>query len=146
MTSTVPIEILLVEDNPGDVELTCEAFLECKATNRIHVAEDGEEALDFLYRRGKFSDAVRPDIILLDLNMPRKDGKEVLKEIKQDSDLCDIPVVILTSSEAERDISISYKLHANSYIIKPVDLEKFLHVVKAVESFWLQIVKLPPRL
>ena len=145
MTSAVPIEILLVEDNPGDVELTREAFAECKVVNRIHVAEDGEEALDFLYRRGKFSDAVRPDVILLDLNMPRKDGKEVLKEIKQDSDLSTIPVVILTSSEAERDIAISYKLHANCYIIKPVNLEKFLEVVKAVEKFWLQIVKLPLR-
>ncbi len=118
--------------------------MECKVKNRIHVAEDGEEALDFLYRRGKFRDAVRPDVILLDLNMPRKDGREVLKEIKQDNNLCDIPIVILTSSEADRDIIKSYKLHANCYIIKPVDFEKFLEVVKAIENFWLQIVKLPP--
>jgi len=137
-------DILLVEDNPGDAEFTREAFVECKVKSRIHVAEDGDEALDFLYRRGKFRDAVRPDIILLDLNTPRKNGKDVLKEIKQDSNLCDIPVVILTSSEAEQDIIKSYQLHANCYIIKPVDLEKFLEVIKAIENFWLQIVKLPP--
>jgi chemotaxis family two-component system response regulator Rcp1 len=138
------IEILLVEDNPGDAELAREGFAECRVANNIHVAEDGEEALDFLYRRGKFGDALRPDVILLDLNMPRKNGKEVLKIIKEDEDLCDIPVVVLTSSAAEQDIIKSYKLHANCYIIKPVNLGKFLEIVKAIENFWLQIVKLPP--
>ncbi len=137
------IEILLVEDNPGDAELAREAFMECKVKNRIHVAEDGEEALDFLYRRGKFRDAVRPDVILLDLNMPRKNGREVLKEIKQDSNLCNIPVIILTSSEAQRDIDISYKLYANGYIVKSVDLENFFEVVRSIETFWLSTVKPP---
>lgn len=135
------IEILLVDDNPGDVELTCEAFLECKVTNRIHVAEDGEEALDFLYRKGKFHDAVRPDVILLDLNMPGKDGKEVLTEIKYDEDLSKIPVIILTGTETDRDSHLGDQLHANHYIIKPVSLEKFLGVIRDIEPFWLTVVR-----
>lgn len=137
------IEILLVEDNPGDVRLTIEALHEGKVRNRLSVAEDGEEALDFLYRRGKHANATRPDLILLDLNLPRKDGREVLAEIKQDSDLRRIPVVVLTTSEAEQDILRSYELHANCYITKPVDLERFLLVVKAIDEFWLSVVKLP---
>ena len=135
------IEILLVEDNPGDVELTRKAFTECKVRNRIHVVQDGEEAIDFLYRRGKFHDAVPPDIILLDLNLPRKNGEEVLEDIKQDSDLCKIPVIILTSSEAERDMYMGYRLHANRFITKPVNLEKFIEIVREIETFWLSVVR-----
>ncbi len=140
-----PIDILLVEDNPGDIELTQEAFAESKICNRIFVVHDGVEAIDFLKRRGAFSDAVRPDVVLLDLNMPRMDGKEVLEVVKNDPDLKLIPIVILTSSEAEKDIVKSYRLHANCYINKPVDLERFLEVVRAVEDFWLSVVKLPNR-
>jgi len=139
-----PIEILLVEDNAGDIELTQEAFHDAKIVNRTHVARNGDEALDFLYRRAGFRDVVRPDVILLDLNIPRKSGQEVLAVIKQDAALQDIPVVILTSSAAERDIVVSYKLHANAYIVKPVDLAQFLKVVETVENFWLSVVKLPP--
>lgn len=139
------IEILLVEDNPGDVELTREAFAECKITNRLHVARHGEEALDFLFRRKNFKDAVRPDLILLDLNMPRIDGKEVLAELKKDESLLNIPVVILTSSSAEQDVAKSYNLHANAYIIKPVDLTKFMHVIQAIKDFWLTVVTFPPK-
>lgn len=141
----VPIEILLVEDNPGDVELTREAFLECRIANRLHVARDGEQAIDFLYQRGGFVKAVRPDIILLDLNMPRMDGKEVLAIIKKDEDLKEIPVVILTSSSAEQDVAKSYNLHANAYVIKPVDLSKFLGIMQVIEDFWLSVVRLPAR-
>lgn len=145
MQNPEPIEILLVEDNPGDVELTQEAFLESKVQNRVHVARDGDEALDFLYARGKFAGAPRPDVILLDLNMPRRNGQEVLAIIKNDENMKHIPIVILTSSEAERDILESYRLHANSYIVKPVNLEKFLTVVREVEHFWISVVKLPGR-
>ena len=138
-----PIEILLVEDNPGDVLLTKEAFNEGKIKNSIHVARDGEEALDFLYKRNGFEDAITPDMILLDLNLPRKDGKEVLEEIKGSEALCSIPVVILTSSSAETDIVRSYKLHANSYVVKPIDLSQFAEIVNAIEDFWFSIVILP---
>jgi len=138
------IEILLVEDNPGDIELTREAFNDSKIRNNIHAVGDGEEALDFLYRRGAHADAVRPDVILLDLNLPRKDGKEVLATVKNDPSLSKIPVVILTSSEAEKDIVKSYQLHANCYITKPVNIETFMEVVHSVEEFWLGVVKLPP--
>lgn len=139
-----PIEILLVEDNPGDVRLTHEAFKDAKVLNKLHVAKDGVEAMAFLRREGKYADAVRPDLVLLDLNLPKKDGREVLAEIKDDPDLKRIPVVILTVSKAEEDIIKTYELHTNCYITKPVDLDRFLDVVKAVEDFWLTVVKLPP--
>jgi len=139
-----PIDILLVEDNPGDVRLTEEALKEGKVWNRLSVARDGVVALEFLRREGTFAGAPTPDLILLDLNLPRKDGREVLGEIKEDTKLRNIPVVILTTSKAEEDILRSYRLHANCYITKPVDLEQFMNVVKAVEDFWLCIVKLPP--
>ncbi len=143
--SPPPLEILLVEDNPGDIELTEEAFREGKIVYNMHVARDGEEALDFLYQRGKFTEARRPDIILLDLNMPRKNGKEVLAIIKEDSKLHGIPIVVLSSSAAEQDIVKSYSLYANAYIVKPVDLDQFLRVVRELEDFWLSVVRLPPR-
>jgi len=138
------IEILLVEDNPGDVRLTQEAFKDAKVVNHLHVTPDGVEALAFLRKQGQYEQAVRPDIVLLDLNLPKKDGREVLAEIKADSDLKRIPVVILTTSEAEKDILQTYNLHANAYITKPVDLDQFIVVVKSIEDFWLSIVKLPP--
>lgn len=139
-----PVEILLVEDNPGDVRLTREALKEGKVRNNLNVAQDGVEALAFLRREGKYADAVRPDLILLDLNLPRKDGREVLEEIKADPALRPIPVVILTSSQAEQDIVRAYDLHANCYVSKPVDLDQFITVVKSIEDFWFAIVKLPP--
>jgi two-component system, chemotaxis family, response regulator Rcp1 len=138
-----PIEILLVEDSPGDVELTKEALSDAKVRNRLHVADDGAKAIDFLHRRGEYGDAPRPDLILLDLNLPRKDGRQVLAEIKADAALADIPVVVLTTSEADDDILHAYQLHANCYITKPVDFQQFLKVVKAIEDFWLTVVKLP---
>jgi len=138
-----PIEILLVEDNPGDVRLTQEAFRDSKIRNKLHVVGDGVEAMAFLRRGGKYAEVPRPDLILLDLNLPKKDGREVLAEIKTQEDLRRIPVVILTISKAEEDILKSYDLHANCYITKPVDLEQFIKVVKTIEDFWLTIVKLP---
>ncbi len=138
-----PIEILLVEDNPGDVRLTVEGLNEGKVRNNLHVARDGVEALAFLRREGRYADAVRPDLILLDLNLPRKDGREVLADIKSDDALKTIPVVVLTTSRAEQDVLHSYKLQANCYITKPVDLEQFITVVKSIEDFWLTIVTLP---
>lgn len=138
-----PIEILLVEDNPGDVRLTQEVFKEGKIRNKLNVAWNGEEALAYLRCEGRFAGASRPDIILLDLNLPRKGGREVLAEIKTDSRLKCIPVVILTTSQAEQDISESYNQHANCYIVKPVELDQFINVVRTIEGFWLQIVKLP---
>jgi CheY-like chemotaxis protein len=137
------INILLVEDNPGDARLTVEAFRDAKVLNDLRVVADGVEAMAFLHREGTFADALRPDLILLDLNLPRKDGREVLEEIKRDSDLRRIPVVILTTSQAEKDILMSYDLHANCYIKKPVDLDEFIGVVRGIESFWLSLVKLP---
>jgi len=139
------IEILLVEDNPADVQLTIEALKDAKLNNHLSVAEDGVEATAFLRREGKYANAPRPDLILLDLNMPRKNGREVLKDIKSDEDLKTIPVVILTTSEAEQDIVKSYRLNANCYVTKPVDFFQFMKVVKAIEDFWMCIVKLPPR-
>jgi len=139
-----PVEILLVEDNPGDVRLTREALREGKVRNHLHVVEDGVEAMAFLRHEGQYADAVRPDIVLLDLNLPRKSGREVLAEIKTDEDLMRIPVVILTTSKAEEDILKSYNSHANCYITKPVDLEQFIKVVQATENFWFTIVTLPP--
>ncbi len=138
-----PIEILLVEDNIGDARLAQEALKESKLNNNLHHVEDGEEAMDFLRKQGKYVDSPRPDLILLDLNMPKKDGREVLAEIKSDDNLKQIPVVILTVSEAEEDILKSYNLHANCYITKPIDLNQFMRVVKAIKEFWLTIVKLP---
>ncbi len=137
------VEILLVEDNPGDVRLTKEAMKEGKIRNNLSVASDGVEAMAFLRREGKYADAPRPDVVLLDLNLPKKDGRSVLKEIKEDPNLRRIPVVILTSSKADEDVLNSYDLHANCYVTKPGDLEQFIDVVKSVEGFWLQIVKLP---
>jgi chemotaxis family two-component system response regulator Rcp1 len=139
-----PIEILLVEDNPGDARLVKEALKDGKVLNELHVAKDGVEALDFLKHRGRYADAVHPDLILLDLNLPRKNGHEVLAEIKDDPDLKRIPVVVLTVSKAEEDIMITYNLHGNCYITKPIDFDQFVQVVKAIEDFWLTIVKLPP--
>ena len=136
-------EVLLVEDSPGDVRLTREALKEGKVRNNLSVVNDGVEAMEFLRRQGKYADAPRPDIVLLDLNMPRKDGREVLAEMKSDDDLKRIPVVILTTSEAEQDILKTYELHANCYLTKPVDLEQFISIVKSVEDFWLTIVQLP---
>jgi two-component system, chemotaxis family, response regulator Rcp1 len=138
-----PVEILLVEDNPGDVRLTKEALKEGKVYSNLHWAKDGVEALEFLRKQGKFAGSPRPDIILLDLNLPKKDGREVLSEIKNDDDLKRIPVVILTTSKAEEDVLRSYQLHANCYVTKPVDLEKFIVVVQSIDMFWLTIVTLP---
>lgn len=139
-----PIEILLVEDEPGDAYLTTEALKAAKILNRVHLAEDGIEAMAFLRREGSHAQAPRPDLILLDLNLPRKDGREVLAELKSDPLLSAIPVVVLTTSSADEDILRSYCLHANCYITKPVDLDQFMAVVRATQEFWLTIVKLPP--
>jgi CheY-like chemotaxis protein len=139
-----PVEILLVEDNPGDVRLTQEALKEGKVRNNLNVVVDGEEALSFLYRQGKYADAPRPDLIMLDLNLPKKDGHEVLAVIKGEEDLQRIPVVVLTTSQAEEDILKAYNLSANCYITKPVDLDQFIAAVKSIENFWLILVKLPP--
>ena len=139
-----PIEILLVEDNPGDVRLTKEALKEGKVYSNLHTVKDGVEAMEFLRRQGKYAGVPRPDIILLDLNLPRKDGREVLEEIKSDEVLKRIPVVVLTTSKAEEDVVRTYNLHANCYVTKPVDLEKFMVVVKTIDTFWLTVVTLPP--
>ena len=138
-----PIDVLLVEDDPGDELMTREAFEFNKVGNTLHVVRDGEQALDFLYRRGEFADAVRPDLILLDLNLPKYDGRQVLEKIKSDPDLADIPVVILTTSSAEEDIVRSYKLHANAYVTKPVDLDQFIAAVRQIDNFFVQVVRLP---
>ena len=143
MSNGKPVEILLVEDSPGDVRLTVEAMKEAKIGNRLNVVVDGVEAMDYLKRQGRFAQAPRPDLILLDLNLPRKDGREVLAEIKADNSLRSIPVVILTTSSAEEDIVRTYNLHANCYITKPVDFTQFMNVVRAIEDFWLTVVKLP---
>jgi len=148
MIESVPsraIEILLVEDNPGDARLTQEALREGKIRNNLHHAGDGVEALAFLRREGEHAKAPMPDLVLLDLNLPRKDGREVLAEMKQDPRLRKIPVVVLTTSEAENDIVRSYELHANCYITKPVGLEQFISIVRQIESFWLAVVTLPTR-
>jgi chemotaxis family two-component system response regulator Rcp1 len=138
------VEILLVEDNPGDIELTREALGDCKVRNNIHSVMDGESALDFLYHRGAHATSVRPDVVLLDINLPGRDGKEILAVIKSDPVLQQIPVVMLTSSEAEKDVLKSYELHANCYVTKPVTLDAFMQLVKSLEEFWLGVVKLPP--
>ena len=138
-----PIEVLLVEDDPGDVLMTQEAFEEHKVGNRLHVVPDGVEALRFLRREDEFADAPRPHLILLDLNLPRKDGREVLEEIKSDDELAHIPVVVLTTSEAEEDVVRSYRLHANAYVPKPVDFDQFIQVVRKIDDFFVTIVRLP---
>ena len=143
MNTLTPIEILLVEDNPGDARLAKEALKDSKLLNNIHHVVDGEQAIQFLRKEGDYQDAVRPDIVLLDLNLPRKDGREVLADIKNDPELQTIPVVVLTTSEAEQDIVQSYKLHANCYITTPVDLDKFLQIIDSMQDFWLSIVRLP---
>ena len=140
-----PVEILLVEDNKGDVGLIEEVFEEAKIRNNLHTVDDGEEALLYLHGEGKFSGSRRPDIILLDLNLPKKDGREVLREIKEDSNLKNISVVVLTTSNAEKDILRTYDLHANAYITKPLDFNEFMKVVESIESFWLEIVQLPTK-
>jgi CheY-like chemotaxis protein len=139
-----PVEILLVEDNPGDERLTREALREGKVYHNLHWAKDGVEAMAFLRREGKYAAVPRPDIVLLDLNLPKKDGREVLEEIKSDEDLKRIPVVVLTTSKAEEDVLRTYNLHANCYVTKPVDLEKFIVVVRSIDVFWLTVVTLPP--
>jgi two-component system response regulator len=142
-TDAAPIEVLLVEDSPGDVRLTREAFKDAKMFISLNVASDGVEAMAFLNREGKYANAPRPDLILLDLNLPKKDGREVLAELKESPALKSIPVVILTTSASEADIHESYQHHANCYITKPVDLDGFLKVVRSIDSFWLTVVKLP---
>lgn len=139
-----PIEILLVEDSPGDARLAREALQDAKVRNHLHWVDNGEEAMDFLRKEGKHARVPRPDLILLDLNLPRKDGREVLAEIKGDADLKRIPVVILTVSKDEEDVLKTYNLHANCFITKPIDLNQFIKVVKSIEDFWLTVVKLPP--
>jgi len=138
-----PIEILLIEDSPGDVRLTIEALKEAKVHNHLSVAADGAEAMEFLHRKGNHNAKPRPDLILLDLNLPKKDGREVLAEIKADPNLRRIPVVVLTTSRAEEDVVQAYDLHANCYITKPVDFKQFIKVVQSIEDFWLTVVKLP---
>jgi CheY-like chemotaxis protein len=142
---TLPIEVLLVEDDPGDVLMTQEAFEEHKVRNKLSVVSDGEEALAYLRREGPHADAPRPDLILLDLNLPRVDGREVLAVIKEDEDLRRIPVVVLTTSQADEDILRSYSLHANAYVTKPVDFDRFITVVRQIDNFFVSVVKLPPR-
>jgi chemotaxis family two-component system response regulator Rcp1 len=139
-----PVEILLVEDNPGDERLTREALKEGKVYSNLYWVKDGVEAMDFLRRKGRYADVPRPDIVLLDLNLPKKDGREVLEEIKTDEALKRIPVVVLTTSKAEEDVLRTYNLHANCYVTKPVDLDKFIVVVKSIDRFWLTVVTLPP--
>jgi len=144
MNPIKPIDILLVEDSPSDVRLTREALKEAKVLNTLHVVQDGVAAMDFLRKQGEYAGRTSPDLILLDLNLPRKDGREVLAEIKQDDDLKRIPVVVLTTSRAEEDVVRSYNFHANAYVTKPVDLTQFLEVIRAIEAFWLAVVTLPP--
>jgi CheY-like chemotaxis protein len=139
-----PIEVLLIEDDPGDVLITREAFEHHKIHNTLRVARDGQEGLDFLYRRGNYEGAPRPDLILLDLNLPKYDGRQLLEKIKSDPDLAYIPVVVLTTSAAEEDILRSYKLHANAYVTKPVDLDQFMGAVRQIDEFFVQVVRLPP--
>ena len=141
----IPVEILLVEDSPGDARLAREGLSECKIRNNLHVVDDGVKAMAFVRRQGEYAKAPRPDLILLDLNLPRKDGREVLRELKEDDNLKVIPVVVLTTSKAEEDIVKTYSLHANCYVTKPLALEQFVQVVQSIEDFWFTIVKLPPR-
>ncbi|AWL84875.1 chemotaxis protein CheY [Streptomyces sp. TSRI0445] len=144
-TPVQPIEVLLVEDDPGDELMTREAFEDNKIRNTLHVVRDGQEALDFLYRRGEYTEAPRPDLVLLDLNLPKYDGRQVLEQIKGDPELALIPVVVLTTSSAEEDILRSYKLHANAYVTKPVDLDQFIAAVRQIDEFFVTVVRLPGR-
>lgn len=139
------VEILLVEDNPADIRLTQEAFKEAKIHNNLHVVQDGMSAVEFIRQEGPYKNAPRPDLILLDLNLPKMDGREVLQIIKTGSDTMQIPVVILTTSEDEEDVLRSYKLHANAYLVKPIDMMQFIKMIKQLEGFWLSVVKLPPK-
>lgn len=143
MSEHQPIQILLVEDNPADISLCNEALSESKMANTLHVVGDGEEAMDFLYRKNGFEQAPRPDLILLDLNLPKMDGREVLEKIKNDDALKEIPVVVLSSSAADMDIARSYKMHANCYVVKPLDFQQFVNIVRNIQEFWFQIVRLP---
>jgi CheY-like chemotaxis protein len=143
--SIVPVEILLVEDNPGDVELTKEALLEGRLYHNLHVVETGADALKYLRHQDRYEKVLRPDLILLDLNLPGKNGRQILAEIKSDTHLKSIPVIVLTTSEAELDISTSYELHANCYIVKPVDVQQFFIVVRSLTDFWFTLVRLPPK-
>ena len=144
-TSGRPIQILLVEDSPTDAKLTLKALTLAKVANKVSHVEDGVQAMEYLRHRGKYSESLRPDLILLDLNLPKKDGREVLEELKADPDLKTIPVVVLTTSQAEQDVLRSYELHANCYVTKPVNFERFLEVVQSIESFWLSVVVLPSK-
>ena len=143
--SSLPIEVLLVEDDPGDVLMTQEAFEEHKVRNRLNVVSDGVDALAYLRKEDPYQKAARPDLILLDLNLPRRDGREVLEEIKNDASLRQIPVVVLTTSQADEDVLRSYQLHANAYVTKPVDFERFVKVVKQIDEFFISVVRLPPK-
>jgi len=143
MAGTTEVEILLIEDNPGDTDLVLEALSNNKVKNKVHTVDDGEKALDFLYKRGAYIDAPTPDLVFLDLNLPKVSGKEILQDIKANENLRDIPVVVLSSSQADKDVAQSYNLRANAYVVKPVDLNQFLTVVQEIEHFWIDIVKLP---
>jgi CheY-like chemotaxis protein len=140
-----PIEVLLVEDDPGDVLMTQEAFADYKIANRLTVVTNGEDAIAYMRKQGRFAGALTPDLVLLDLNLPRRDGREVLRDIKQDPELRRVPVVVLTTSEAEEDVLASYNLHANAYVRKPVDFEQFVAAVRAIDDFFITVVRLPPR-
>ncbi|ORB26665.1 response regulator [Mycolicibacterium parafortuitum] len=140
---TRSVDVLLVEDDAGDELITREAFEQNKIANTLHVARDGQEGLDFLYRRGAHESAPRPDLVLLDLNLPKYDGRQLLEQIKSDPELCDIPIVVLTTSSAEEDVLRSYKLHANAYVTKPVDLDQFMSAVRQIDEFFVQVVRLP---
>ena len=142
-SSSRPIDVLLIEDDPGDELITREAFEHNKLNNTLHVVHDGQEGLDYLYRRGEFANAPRPDLILLDLNLPKYDGRQLLEQVKSDPDLARIPVVVLTTSSAEEDILRSYQLHANAYVTKPVDLDQFINAVRQIDEFFIQVVRLP---
>jgi CheY-like chemotaxis protein len=143
-TRTAPVNVFLVEDNPADVEMTRLSLEETRVAHRLHVAYDGDQALDFLQRRGPYADAPRPDLTLLDLNLPRTDGRAVLAAIKNDESLKEIPVVVLTTSSSDRDISAAYKMHANSYITKPTGLDRWVELFRSINDFWFKTVKLPP--
>jgi CheY-like chemotaxis protein len=145
LPSARPIEVLLVEDDPGDVLMTQEAFADYKIANRLTVVTNGEDAIAYMHKQGRFADSPTPDLVLLDLNLPRRDGREVLRDIKEDADLRRVPVVILTTSEAEEDVLASYDLHANAYVRKPVDFDQFVAAVRAIDDFFITVVKLPPR-
>ncbi|WNM62670.1 response regulator [Candidatus Nitrospira neomarina] len=140
-----PIEILLIEDNPADIRLTQEAFREARLRNTLHVVQDGVSAMAFIRQAAPFQQAPRPDLILLDLNLPKKDGRDVLKEIKSDPHIRTIPVVVLTTSDDEADVLRSYDLHANAYLVKPIDILQFIKMIQSLEDFWLSVVKLPPK-